>query len=93
MKERKWEIQTTHGIEIVEGVRILIAGYLDCIVNERYGGGYGFVVTELSCGCTCGSGDSIAGAIISAELRVEYNGKPQVHRALRQMYEKHGEVN
>lgn len=97
MSNRQWEIKTSEGVEKVEGSRVLIAGYLDCIVHLRkrltfYHAGE-VLVTELSTGAAIGGGDSENDAISDAEQKVKESGKRKVHRLLQIMYKKYGEVN
>ena len=95
MSKRKWEIRTTHGIDKVEGVKVLIAGYLDCIVHaeQRSATWRVFVVTELSTGCHAGDGATEKEAIIDAKRRFNKAGKRGVYKKLQRKYEQYGEVN
>ena len=97
MSKRKWEIRTVTGIKKTEGTRVLIAGYLDCIVHDnkrKYGWCRDrYTVTELSTGFRVGSGGSEKEAIIDAEKRAKRAGKRRAYERLRQIYDKCGELN
>lgn len=94
MSKRKWEIRTFSGTKKTEGTRVLIAGYLDCIVHDNNSRHLNqFNVTELSTGFRVGYGDSEKEAIIDAENKAKRAGKRRAYERLRELYDKCGEVN
>lgn len=97
MSNKLWEIQVEGYAEEIRGRRVLIEGYLDCIVHRRkhstvYHKGK-FLVTELSTGAAIGGGDSKDDAIRDAVLKVKRAGKCKVNRMQRTIYKRLGELN